>query len=667
MNRKICFITESFSTDKTKNLIGAAAQTYMLAKGFLDKDWEVHLVSSTKQKYKNNTTEIFEGIHVYWWKRSKFLGVFDYLNIIRILKSINAKVYYTRGRSILVTAIVKAAKSSNAITLWASNGQDGCQKYVHIKRLFQKKKNFLIKILALPNAIILDIITHNGIKNVDIYFTQTKIQQDDLKKYFKRDSKIIKSGYYIPLNSIIKPSPPVILYLSRLTPTKQPQFFIELANRLKHLDCIFKIAGKIHPLLEKILIPKIYKNDKIKYVGNVAFLESIKLVEEASILVNTSMKEGEGLSNSMVLAWLNSVPTITLESDPDNIVKDNKLGFTSGTFEQLVKDVEYLIINTDKRNEIGKHSAEFAKKEFDIYIIVDKIINEINNYIILNGMDIQENLDLKREESIKIAGVEMKKSFAEKTVHKNLVKHVRNESNKYLYNYVIKIASKFFNDNTKTILDAGAGTAEYSIHFAKLGYRVVAVDISEAVLEMAAEEINKEGFANSIHLKSEDIINFAFDDESFDYIYCWGVLMHIPEIEKAIKELSRILKPGGKMIISVSNKFSIHNMMFRFYRKIIGDRREITETKYGTEIISDKSFGKIFTRIFNIRQLKKIFNEYGIYTVKRLPGQVTELYVKYQQDSFRHKFFQLINKFWIKVIGVPYLCYGNILLLQKNK
>ncbi len=666
-NKKICFITENFSTDKSKSLIGAAAQTYMLARGFLDMGWEVHLVSSTNQRYKHNTSEIYEGLHVYWWKRSRFLGVFDYFNIIRILQSVKAKVYYTRGRSILVAAIVKVAKLSGAITVWTSNGQDGCQKNGHIKRLLRRKKNILTKLFALPNAWLLDKITHWGIKNTNIYLTQTKKQQSDLKKYFKRDSVITKSGYYIPDKVEEKPEPPIVLYLSRLTPVKQPELFIEMANRLKHLNCTFKIAGGMHPLVEKILIPRIYKNNKIKYVGNVSFSESIKLAKEASVLINTSLKEGEGLSNSMVLAWLNGTPTITLDSDPDDLVKTYKLGFHSQSFEQMISDIEFLVNNKNERENIGRNAAEFARQEFDIYVIVNKIISEIARYIPLDGKDVLADIALKLEEQAKKADSEMKRSLAKDKVHRSWIQNFRNLSNDYFYNYVTNIAAKFFNDKNKIILDAGAGTATHSIRFAKLGYKLIAADISKAALEMAKEEIDSAQVQNSIELRLEDLLNLSFPDESFDYIYCWGVIIHIPEIEKSVKELSRILKPGGKLFLSVTNKHSFHNYLFRLYRKIQGDIRQKTETKYGTEIISVKPFGKVFTRIFNVKPLINLFDDYGIELEKRLPGQVTELYVKFPPGSFGNFFFQMINKTWIKFVKLPYMCFGNILLFHKPR
>lgn len=52
-------------------------------------------------------------------------------------------------------------------------------------------------------------------------------------------------------------------------------------------------------------------------------------------------------------------------------------------------------------------------------------------------------------------------------------------------------------------------------------------------------------------MRKEDITNISFSDESFDYIICNHVLEHIPNEQKALSELRRVLKAGGELIITV--------------------------------------------------------------------------------------------------------------------
>jgi ubiquinone/menaquinone biosynthesis C-methylase UbiE len=54
-----------------------------------------------------------------------------------------------------------------------------------------------------------------------------------------------------------------------------------------------------------------------------------------------------------------------------------------------------------------------------------------------------------------------------------------------------------------------------------------------------------------------DAENLLFENDSFDIIYSWGVLHHTPDMQKAIDEIYRVLKPEGKVIIMMYNRYSL--------------------------------------------------------------------------------------------------------------
>jgi SAM-dependent methyltransferase len=81
------------------------------------------------------------------------------------------------------------------------------------------------------------------------------------------------------------------------------------------------------------------------------------------------------------------------------------------------------------------------------------------------------------------------------------------------------------------------------------GYEVHGLDISPYIVRRA-----NENFAGKEHTFIEsDIRDIKFPDNTFDYIYTMGTIEHIPDYRKAIKEIYRVLKPGGKAIIGVPN------------------------------------------------------------------------------------------------------------------
>ena len=115
------------------------------------------------------------------------------------------------------------------------------------------------------------------------------------------------------------------------------------------------------------------------------------------------------------------------------------------------------------------------------------------------------------------------------------------------------------------ILDAGCGTGRFSIDFAKLDCKVTLLDISQEQLKIAKEKIDEAEVGHNIegvyHADLAEKTNFA--DNQFDVIVCYGApLSYILEKrDDVIKEFNRILKPKGKLFVSVNNKWGIFKML----------------------------------------------------------------------------------------------------------
>lgn len=87
-------------------------------------------------------------------------------------------------------------------------------------------------------------------------------------------------------------------------------------------------------------------------------------------------------------------------------------------------------------------------------------------------------------------------------------------------------------------LDIGCGICANSIRLARRGYAVSAADYSEPILIQARENVSRNQLSDRIGIGREDILNLSFPNDHFDLVLCWGVLMHIPNAERAIGELN---------------------------------------------------------------------------------------------------------------------------------
>jgi len=95
--------------------------------------------------------------------------------------------------------------------------------------------------------------------------------------------------------------------------------------------------------------------------------------------------------------------------------------------------------------------------------------------------------------------------------------------------------------NTKSVLDVGCGAGFISNHLARAKYEVSAIDLSENSLAVAKQK-DETGTVNYIYA---DAYQLPFSNASFDCIVSTDFLEHVSEPQKVLKEIYRVLKPGG--------------------------------------------------------------------------------------------------------------------------
>jgi demethylmenaquinone methyltransferase/2-methoxy-6-polyprenyl-1,4-benzoquinol methylase len=95
------------------------------------------------------------------------------------------------------------------------------------------------------------------------------------------------------------------------------------------------------------------------------------------------------------------------------------------------------------------------------------------------------------------------------------------------------------------VLEVGVGTGKNLPYYSNR-VDLIAIDISPGMLEKAKKKAKKLSVKVDLHLM--DAQNLEFEDESFDYIVSTFVLCSIPDPVIALKEMTRVLKPNGKIL-----------------------------------------------------------------------------------------------------------------------
>jgi 2-polyprenyl-3-methyl-5-hydroxy-6-metoxy-1,4-benzoquinol methylase len=259
-----------------------------------------------------------------------------------------------------------------------------------------------------------------------------------------------------------------------------------------------------------------------------------------------------------------------------------------------------------------------------------------------------------------------KSTLSDEHVHELWESGFRSPRNEQFYELAFdNILGKIQPPAGSVFLEVGCGGGFHAMRLARRGYKVNAVDFSDAVLDTAHENVRAAGLEHLIDVGREDVIDLSYADHTFDYALCWGVLMHIPEVARAIEELSRVIAPGGHLIVHEGNVGSPEAIAILAAKRMIR-RPGLRRTPSGVEHWKETSAGPLLTRRANVSWLIAAFERQGLYLRWRLPTQLTELYVKPRWNWMKNRTYAL-NDYWYRRVGIARLAVGNTLLFQRAR
>src|SRR5262245_41267671 len=125
-----------------------------------------------------------------------------------------------------------------------------------------------------------------------------------------------------------------------------------------------------------------------------------------------------------------------------------------------------------------------------------------------------------------------------------------------------------------TFLDVAAGSGALSIPAARMGARVLSTDLSPVMLERLRERAQREGL--TIETRVMDGHALDLDDNSFDMAGSQFGVMLFPDMPQGIRELARVVKPGGRVLMNVFGDVRKVEFFAFFMRGIQAVRREFT-------------------------------------------------------------------------------------------
>jgi ubiquinone/menaquinone biosynthesis C-methylase UbiE len=158
----------------------------------------------------------------------------------------------------------------------------------------------------------------------------------------------------------------------------------------------------------------------------------------------------------------------------------------------------------------------------------------------------------------------------------------------------------------KRVLEYGCGNGSYSILAAQHGAEAVGIDISDVSVENARQAASRQGVGDKATFQVMDCESLTLPDDSFDIVCESGVLHHL-DLNGALKEIARVVKPDGHVICAEALG---HNPVIQLYRRLTPHLRTDWETEHILSkhdiFLARKWFERVDTRFFHLASLAAV-------------------------------------------------------------
>lgn len=104
------------------------------------------------------------------------------------------------------------------------------------------------------------------------------------------------------------------------------------------------------------------------------------------------------------------------------------------------------------------------------------------------------------------------------------------------------------------VLEIGCGAGHLTVELARRGLQIDAVDASQAMVDATAGRVAQAGLAGNVTVGPADVHALPFDAGRFDLVVAVGVIPWLHSPGDAVREMARVLRPGGQMILTADNR-----------------------------------------------------------------------------------------------------------------
>ncbi len=215
-----------------------------------------------------------------------------------------------------------------------------------------------------------------GLRLSDAVVCRSYEQQASLRARYGLEGVLIRTGHQLPTpypGTRKREEQSAILWVGRIHPVKQPEMFLDLAERFPNEHCvIIAMPDSSHEDLWRhvqrraAMLPNVTLYERIPW-------ESINShFKQAKLFLNTSRHEG--FPNTFVQAAVHGIPILSWTVDPDGVLSREGIGMCAeGSFERLATSVRQGCASPSQLAEMGRRAEAYARREHDLNRSTEKL------------------------------------------------------------------------------------------------------------------------------------------------------------------------------------------------------------------------------------------------------------------------------------------------------
>ncbi len=335
---KVCFVSKNIYPllkydDEAQFAGGAELQQLLMGRELARRGYPVSYVTLD---HGQGSVEDLDGLRAYAAFRPNdgipgFRFFYPRLGgVLSAMRAANADIYYVRCAHYMLALVVWLTKRLGRRTVFCGANDPDFDPVALRRRLSLRDRTMY----------------QWGLRRCDAIVVQNRAQQALLEHNYGRTACLIHNGLTAREQSA--PSGNDILWIARFKPFKRPELFLELARRLPH-ERFVMIGGssKAESAWFDQLATQASGLSNVEFLGFQTLSRVEKRLDQAKLLVNTS--EHEGFPNTFLQAWSRGIPVLSFV-DPDNLIKQERLGWAVENLDQMVQVIRDRISGTQTRS-----------------------------------------------------------------------------------------------------------------------------------------------------------------------------------------------------------------------------------------------------------------------------------------------------------------------------